>query len=423
MKNLTKLHMLLLMLLVSSAMIIGSCKKDDDEGDKTALNVLISEADVIANAATTAAYPQTAIDEFKATLQTVKTASVATLTQGQVDDLVTQLNTAMDTLASYGTDAYVQLNALITEADALANAATTADYPQSAIDTYKTTVQTVKTAAATLLTQVQVNNLIVQLSQATETFSAAEYDIIPASALLIGLSFDEGTGTQLTTEGKTLTALLTPGPSEIFGTDTHIPSFIDGISGKAMYFNRGSHLEINGYNAADFLINKMSVAVWVKPDSTRPGNYIVSYNYWNTWKFQIQEQNKPFYTVHTSAGWTDADNQHDFSAPNGEWTHIAISMDLVAETLDMYVNGINTMHWTTVDKPNLSGTPAPYATLLPILVGSCTTYAEAKAAWTWNWSETPDAWDHFVGAMDEFKIYNIALTDGQVSKLYNNEKP
>jgi len=25
--------------------------------------------------------------------------------------------------------------------------------------------------------------------------------------------------------------------------------------------------------------------------------------------------------------------------------------------------------------------------------------------------------------MDEFKIYNIALTDGQVSKLYNNEKP
>jgi len=316
-----------------------------------------------------------------------------------------------------------ELNALIVEADALSASATSADYPQAAIDTYNATLASVKTAAATPLTQAEIDNLVVNLTQAMATLNAAAYDAIPASSLLIGLSFNEGTGTQLTTEGKTLIAKLTAGPPEIFGADTHIPSFIDGIKGKAMYFNRGSHLEINGYNSADFLINKMSIAVWVKPDSTRPGNYIVSYNYWNTWKFQIQEQNKPFFTVHTLAGWTDADNQHDFSAPNNAWTHVAISMDLTAGTLDMYVNGLSTMHWTTVDKANLTGSPTPYATVLPILIGACTTYAEAKAAWNWQWSETPNAWDHFVGAMDEFKIYNIALTDGQVSKLYNDEKP
>ena len=56
------------------------------------------------------------------------------------------------------------------------------------------------------------------------------------------------------------------------------------------------------------------------------------------------------------------------------------------------------------------------------MVAACTTYAEAKAEWNWSWSETPAAWDGFVGAMDELKLYNVALTDGQVAKLYNEEK-
>ncbi len=354
MKNLLKLHTLLLMLLVGTTMILASCKDDGDDivqGDKT------------------------------------------------------------------------ELEALIAEAEAVAAAATSADYPQSAIDTYNSTLTTVKAAALTPLTQAEIDNLEAQLTNAMATFDAQAYDAIPQTAVLVGLSFNEGAGTQLTAEGKNLIAVLTAGPSEIFGSNTNLPSFIDGIDGKAMYFSKGSHLEISGYNSADFLGNKLSIAVWVKPDSTRPGNYIVSYNYWNSWKFQVQEQNKPFFTVTTTAGGTDADNQADFSAPNGTWTHVAISLDLEAETLDMYVNGERTFQWTSETKPNLTGTIKPYANLLPIMIGACTTYAEAKASWNWAWSETPNAWDHFVGAMDEFKIYNIALTDGQVSKLYNDEKP
>jgi hypothetical protein len=30
---------------------------------------------------------------------------------------------------------------------------------------------------------------------------------------------------------------------------------------------------------------------------------------------------------------------------------------------------------------------------------------------------------YFSGSIDELKIYNIALVDGQVSKLYMDEKP
>jgi hypothetical protein len=194
--------------------------------------------------------------------------------------------------------------------------------------------------------------------------------------------------------------------------------------GKAMYFNNGSHLEISDYAASDLMGSQLSIAVWVKPDSTRAGNYIMSYNYWNSWKFQLQDQNKPFFTIHTNAdGWVDADNQADFSAPNNEWTHLVVTLNMSTKLLTFYVNGVNTMEWTAETKPGLTGTgPWQYKNTLPLMIAACTTYAEAKAEWDWSWAETPAGWDGFVGAMDELKVYNIALTDGQVAKLYNEEK-
>lgn len=317
------------------------------------------------------------------------------------------------------------LSALIDSCQTLVDGASTDDYPQEAITAFSNVLTTAKSALTnTSISQSAVDNLVVQLREARTTFLAAAYDAIPASALLMGLSFDEGSGTQLTAEGKGWTAVLNRGPVEIFGTATNLPSFVDGKSGKAMYFNNGSHLQVSNYAASDLRGSQLSVAVWVKPDSTRAGNYILSYNYWNSWKFQLQEQNKPFFTIHTNAdGWVDADNQADFSAPNQAWTHLVVTLNMNTKVLTFYVNGVSTMEWNAESKPGLTGTGAwEYKNTLPLMIGACTTYAEAKAEWNWSWSETPAAWDGFVGSMDELKLYNVALTEGQVAKLYNEEK-
>jgi hypothetical protein len=316
------------------------------------------------------------------------------------------------------------LVAVIDSCQTLADAATTTDYPQLAITTFKSALSVAKTAILDKkITQTAIDNLVVSLRAAKATFLASAYDAIPSASLLMGLSFNEGTGTQLTAAGKNWTAVLKKGPAEIFGTGTNFPSFVDGKIGKAMYFSNGSHLEIADYTANDLLGSKLSIAVWVKPDSTRAGNYIMSYNYWNSWKFQLQEQNKPFFTIHTNAdGWVDADNQADFSAPNDAWTHLVVTLDMTTKLLTFYVNGAVTMEWNATTKAGLTGTgPFVYATTLPLMIGACTTYAEANA-WTWSWTHTPANWDGFYGAMDELKMYNIALTEGQVSKLYNEEK-
>ena len=89
-----------------------------------------------------------------------------------------------------------ELTALIAEADALATAATTTDYPQAAIDAYKTTLAGVKTAAAGKLTQAQIDILVTQLTEAINTFKSKEYGFIDESLYLnAGWHFDEGTGT------------------------------------------------------------------------------------------------------------------------------------------------------------------------------------------------------------------------------------
>jgi hypothetical protein len=63
------------------------------------------------------------------------------------------------------------------------------------------------------------------------------------------------------------------------------------------------------------------------------------------------------------------------------------------------------------------------ASQLPLLVGAAFPYAEAIAFWPASWgAETIPNWGYFTGSLDELKVYNIALTDGQVSLLYNNEK-
>jgi len=317
------------------------------------------------------------------------------------------------------------LVALIDSCQTLVDNATLDDYPQEAITAFKNVLTTAKAAIVNkAITQTAVDNLVVQLRAARKTFLAAAYDAIPTSALVMGLSFDEGIGTQLTTAGKAWTAVLKRGPVEIFGTATNLPSFVKGKVGKAMYFNNGSHLQLSKYTASDLMGSQLSIAVWVNPDSTRAGNYIISYNYWNSWKFQLQEQNKPFFTIHTNAdGWVDADNQAAFSAPNKTWTHLVVTLNMNTKVLTFYVNGVNTMEWTAASKPGLTGTgPWQYKNTLPLMIAACTTYAEAKAEWNWSWSETPAGWDGFVGSLDELKVYNIALTDGQVAKLYNEEK-
>lgn len=354
MKNLMKMRTLLLMLIVSSAMILGSCKKDDKivEGDKTALTALIATADVVANAATTA------------------------------------------------------------------------NYPQAAINSYKATLATVKTAAATPLTQVQIDNLVTQLTEAMTTFNSQAYGYIDESLYLnAGWHFDEGTGTTATAYSTVKhVATFFKGNTVILGTAAMSPSWVTGVKGgKAVYLNKGAHLEVP--YTTSFLPVNLSISVWIKPDELYEHNYILSQNYWMGYKLQTQGGGKPFFTYKkVDGGIVDADNETDNSITAGQWKHVVVSVNATTKELKFYVNGTLTKTWTAANKSigpltQTLTSPAPQ----PFIIGCVATDAELAANFM-SWT-TAANFGYFKGVIDELKIYKIALADGQVSKLYNDEKP
>jgi hypothetical protein len=359
MKNLIKLNTLLLMIFVSSVLIISSCKKDEGivEGDKTALN------------------------------------------------------------------------ATIVEADALAAAATPALYPQAAIDTYKATLSAVKTTAATPLTQTEINNLDTQLKEAMKTFKSQAYGFIDETLYLnAGWHFDEGTGTTATAFSTVKhVGTFKAGNTIIMGALSMSPTWVAGVKGgKAVYLKGGAHLEVP-YTTA-FLPVNLSISVWIKPDELFENNYIVSQNFWGGYKLQTQSGGKPFFTYKkVDGGGIDADNETDNSIKANLWNHIVITLNATTKELKFFVNGTLTKTWTESNKGigPLTQTltkPGPQ----PFLIGCVATDNELAndpdTPWM-TWGQTPATFGYFKGVIDELKIYNIALADGQVSKLYNDEKP
>ena len=322
------------------------------------------------------------------------------------------------------------LTALVTECETLANAAKTEDYPAEVITAFKTVIAAAKTLGESA-TQTQVDNMAKQLEVAKKTFLAGAYGAIPEAALVLGLDFDAADATELTTTGKIVAkAKLVGGPAEIFATTALKPTYVDGVKGgKAMHFAKGGHLEIENYSPADLMSNKISIATWVKLDSTRAANYIASLNYWENWKLQIEDHGKPFFTycVETKTEYLNADNQSDNSFPNGAWTHLVVSLDQTAKTLTFYVNGQESKKWDVATKPELAkpmvaAYQSPLNKQLPFVIGAATTYEQAKAGWAWQGWDNPKEWSYLAGALDNFAIYNIALDAGQVAKLYKDQK-
>ena len=319
------------------------------------------------------------------------------------------------------------LTTLITQCKAVLGTATTATYPQAAISAFSATINDVETAAASVTTQAQVNSLVTRLQAALTTFQESAYDAIKNDDIIFALSFNEGTGTELKTTGKNVwTAKLQKGAEELF-PETKLPEFVDGKVGKALHFNDASHLSIADFDPKAVTgMGAMSISCWVKPDQLRASNYIVSLDSWHVWKFQTQDGGKPFYTLATNKGITDMDNERDGSVEVGKWSHLVISWSNVTGDINMYVNGELTKTWTGTDHEGKHGKGSVVSdiaedrlSIVEIAIGSDETInmkrgAENAQIIAW------DAW--FCGTIDELAVYNIALSQGQVTKLYNDQK-
>jgi hypothetical protein len=287
----------------------------------------------------------------------------------------------------------------------------------------KTTLQSAITAAQTIAdntasTQTQVDNAKVSLDMAVTTYQGLIITPIAVENLVGHWSFNEGTGNTAGDESSNnFDGTLKTGPT---AWGAGVPTWAadrTGTANKALHFNNGANVEIP-YNTK-LNPTQMSIALWINADEINAGNRFLGLQSWYGYKFQLQEANRPFYTVHT-ADDKYYDRDAEVNLPIKEWHHIAVTF--TDGSILFYIDGTLVKTWT--DAPgtakSISGTP------YNLVIGQDFP-TDKYAATADNFDNDhiiPLDWGgYFRGYLDEIRIYNTALTGTQIGSLYDREKP
>jgi hypothetical protein len=143
----------------------------------------------------------------------------------------------------------------------------------------------------------------------------------------------------------------------------------------------------------------VSVAFWVNP-SDLPGTgeyYIASHGGWQErWKISLPPHGKMVWTTNYAGGISDMDAGDGKELVPGVWTHAVFVHDGAKDRI--YINGVLAAEKDVVGSLN--------ETTHPLGIGY----------------DPIDNANHFTGgSMDEFIIYNYALTDQEILDLYNEQ--
>lgn len=183
-----------------------------------------------------------------------------------------------------------------------------------------------------------------------------------------------------------------------------------GRANHAYYFNNGATVQVP--HSADFNAQSFTILIWVKRDGTNANNYMFSFNRWDGYKFQLQSGNLPFLTVQTTTGYHDVDDGGvSVDGPN-VWAHVAVTFSPGTEKF--YING------RLIKTVVVTGTPVAVPSTVDLAIGN-----ELPKS-LYNLTDTNDPhyfWgaDFFIGALDDIRFYNTALTDAQVLSIYTDE--
>jgi len=309
------------------------------------------------------------------------------------------------------------LNQAITDAQALHDGATEGTLPGEYLAGSKATLQTAIDLAKGVrdtdcVTQQELDAAVVALEAAVATFEDQKItDVADAVAHWLF----NGDGTDASGNGHDGTASA--------GHANHgggMPELAEDRHGNANYcykFVDGGNFVVA--NGPAFIPAEISISVWMKLYETWAHSYVISNDIWNTWKYQVQDANKPFFTAHfnkddgSGEGWIDHDSETGV-LENDKWHHVVVTYK--GGMMTFYIDGVLVKKWEDFDP----GTFVPPNPAVDICIGQAlpTDVYSAVAGDPYEWQE----WlGHFKGYMDDFRFYNVILTDAQVKVLYDYE--
>lgn len=264
-------------------------------------------------------------------------------------------------------------------------------------------------------TQQQVNNAVANLLTAGQIFSTKLLQEVSVANLMAFWKFNgnandsSGHGHH----GSLSTGLV--GNSAATATDGGVlPQLTTdrfGRAGMAYDFNNGATVVVP--YSAELNPQNLSIGLWVKRRTTSAGNYLVSLNRWNGYKFQLQSNNFPFFTFQDSNnGYHDVD-ANPGTVPQDVWTYVVVTY--TNGSMKFYVDG------ALVKTAAVSGTPITVSPAVDLSIGN----ELPKSYYNLTSDSNPNYFwgaNFFNGALDDVRLYNTALTDAEVLSIYTQEK-
>jgi hypothetical protein len=280
---------------------------------------------------------------------------------------------------------------------------------KAALEATITTVQAIHDDPA--VTQVEVANAIVTLSQAVTAFNGKLVIPIAQEELIAQWLFNEGTGTVVNDAASTHDGTLLGGHSAIVGAGG-VPTWTSdryGEANKALHFDMGGHIEVPF--TTDLNPAEMTISLWLNADVVWENNYIISQNWWLGYKLSLQSVNKVFYTANSDEGIWDRDWEVA-GLPVSTWIFVAVTYK--AGEMNFYSNGVLVKSWTN--------TPGALKTITgpeKFVIGQSEPNEPIVAP-----ADDPAQWGvgYFKGSLDEIRMYKKALTGTQIQSIYNLEK-
>lgn len=278
------------------------------------------------------------------------------------------------------------------------------------------TIATANSVVSGSFTQQQINNAVSNLNREVAAYKSSIVEDVSPVNLVAEWKFN---GNAKDATGNGHDGILTTGyvgSSATTAVDGGVlPTLVPdrfGRANMAYHFTNGATVDVPWSSA--FNPQSFTISLWLSRDGTNANNYLVSFDRWNGYKFQLQSGNLPFLTVQTTAGYHDQDDGGASVTNPNVWTHVAVSY--TAGTEKFYINGILVK---TATFP--AGTLIPAPSSVDLTIGN--ELLEKDYVLTDNGSDPNHFWggDYFIGSMSNIRFYNVALTDSQVHSIWSIE--
>jgi hypothetical protein len=312
---------------------------------------------------------------------------------------------------------YTSIDQAISDAQTMHDAAVEGSNPGEYVPGSKAALQQSIDLAQTVrdkdcVTQGELDAAEVALDAAMDAFEAQKITDVAPGALVAHWLFN-GDATDASGNGHDGTESV--GHPEWGGGMPMLDTDRFGNANYCYKFENGGNIVVP--NSPDFRPDELTISVWMKLYETWAHSYFISNDIWHTWKFQVQDANKPFFTAHImkddgsgEEAYIDKDSNAGILELD-QWYHVVLTF--TSGKMIFYIDGVKVQEWD--DFPTGSFIE-PHAG-----IDLCIGQALATDDFDDDLHEWKEWLGYFKGWLDDMRIYNTVLTDAQVTSLYNYE--